>query len=106
MACLTLAPVALAAGATLPDDAAAQWSLAYIVIFPSLGAYLLWNLALRSTSPAAAGNYLNLMVVFTAALTLLLGMPVTVPQVLGGILVISGVLLTGLRRRSAQAVTA
>jgi hypothetical protein len=36
----------------------------------------------------------------------LLGMPVTVPQVLGGILLTSGVLLSGLRRRSAQPVTA
>ncbi|WP_457974292.1 DMT family transporter [Arthrobacter sp. D1-17] len=106
MASLTLAPAALAAGAALPDNAGAGWSLAYIVIFPSLGAYLLWNLALRSTSPATAGNYLNLMVVFTAAISLLLGMPVTVPQVLGGILVISGVLLTGLRRRSTQPVAA
>jgi drug/metabolite transporter (DMT)-like permease len=103
MACLTLAPVAVAAGATLPDDAAAGWSLAYIVIFPSLGAYLLWNVALKSTSPAAAGNYLNLIVVFTAAITLLLGIPVTVPQILGGTLVVSGVLLTGLRRRPDEA---
>lgn len=106
MAGLTLAPVALAAGAALPDDAAGGWSLAYIVVFPSLGAYLLWNLALRSTSPATAGNYLNLMVVFTAAITLLLGRPVTVPQLLGGVLVISGVLLTGLRRRSREPVIA
>lgn len=77
MATISLAPVALAAGAGLPDTAAGAWSLAYVALFPSFGAFLLWNLALKPTTPAAAGNYLNLMVVLTAVITLLLGMPVT-----------------------------
>lgn len=79
---------------------------AYVALFPSFGAFLLWNLALKSTTSAAAGNYLNLMVVFTAVITLLLGMPVTTPQILGGLLVISGVLLTGMKRRTRQPVMA
>jgi drug/metabolite transporter (DMT)-like permease len=67
--------------------------LAYIAIFPSLGAYLCWNMALKTTPPGTAGNYLNLMVVFTAAITLVQGISVSLPQVLGGLLVIAGVLL-------------
>lgn len=98
MAALVLAPVALAAGAGLPATASGNWSLAYIAVFPSLGSYLLWNLALKRTSAANAGNYLNLIAVFTAVITVLLGQPITVPQVLGGVLVISGVLLTGAGR--------
>ncbi|MDQ0677593.1 drug/metabolite transporter (DMT)-like permease [Arthrobacter pascens] len=99
MAVVLLAPVALVSGVRLPATAAEGWSVAFIALFPSLGAYLLWNLALKTTTAANAGNYLNLIVVFTAVITLLLGNPITVPQILGGILVISGVLLTGLRKR-------
>jgi drug/metabolite transporter (DMT)-like permease len=106
MATISLAPIALAAGAGLPGTAAGAWSLAYVALFPSFGAYLLWNLALKSTAPAVAGNYLNLIVVFTALITLLLGIPVTAPQILGGLLVISGVLLTGMKRRTRQPATA
>jgi drug/metabolite transporter (DMT)-like permease len=98
MAVMLLAPVALASGVRLPATAAEGWSVAFIALFPSLGAYVLWNLALKTTTAANAGNYLNLIVVFTAVITLLLGNPITIPQILGGILVISGVLLTGLRR--------
>lgn len=106
MATISLTPIALAAGAGLPDTAAGAWSLAYVALFPSFGAYLLWNLALKSTAPAVAGNYLNLIVVFTAVITLLLGVPVTAPQILGGLLVISGVLLAGMKRRTRQPATA
>ena len=69
------------------------------MVFPSLGAYLLWNLALKTTPPGTAGNYLNLMVVFTAVITVALGTPLTLVQIVGGVLVIAGVLLTGMRGR-------
>lgn len=97
MATVILAPVAVATGAHLPETAAGSWSLAYIAVFPSLGAYLLWNLALKMTAPGTAGNYLNLMVVFTAAITFLLGRTISMPQILGGLLVVGGVLLTSAR---------
>lgn len=99
MAAVMLSPFALAAGAAFPATATERWSLAFVALFPSLGSYLLWNLALKTTSAASAGNYLNLIAVFTAIITLLMGRPVTLPQVLGGLLVISGVLLTSARRR-------
>ncbi|MBT2532037.1 DMT family transporter [Arthrobacter sp. ISL-48] len=99
MAVVVLGPVAVASGVRFPATAAEGWSLAYIALFPSVGAYLLWNLALKTTTAANAGNYLNLIAVFTAVVTLLLGKSITVPQILGGILVITGVLLTGFRKR-------
>lgn len=49
---------------------------------------------MERTTAANAGNYLNLIAVFTAVITVLLGQPITVAQVVGGVLVISGVLLT------------
>ncbi len=97
IATVMLAPFALAMNVQLPDTAAEAWSLAYIAVFPSLGAYLLWNLALKTTPPGTAGNYLNLMVVFTAIITVLLGTPLTLVQIVGGLMVIGGVLLTGIK---------
>ena len=70
------------------------------MVFPSLGAYLLWNLALKTTAPGTAGNYLNLIVVFTAVITVVLGTPLTIVQIAGGLLVIAGVLLTGTKGRA------
>jgi drug/metabolite transporter (DMT)-like permease len=100
MAAVTLAPFALALNVQFPDTPAEGWSMAYIAVFPSLGAYLLWNLALKSIPPGTAGNYLNLMVVFTAIITVALGTPLTLVQVLGGTLVVAGVLLTGTKGRA------
>jgi len=97
MATVTLAPFALAMHVQFPDTPAEGWSLAYIAVFPSLGAYLFWNLALKTTPPGTAGNYLNLMVVFTAIITVALGSPLTIVQIAGGIMVVAGVLLTGLK---------
>lgn len=102
MATVLLGPVALAAGAGFPATAAEGWSIAYIAAFPSLGAYLCWNLALKTTAPATAGNYLNLIVVFTAAITVIMGIPVSLPQIVGGMLVIAGVLLAGRPRKPAE----
>jgi len=102
MAAVALSPLALVSGAGLPETPAEGWSLAFIALFPSLGSYLLWNLALKRTTAANAGNYLNLIAVFTALITVILGQPITVPQVVGGVLVISGVLLTSAGGRTPQ----
>lgn len=100
VAAVALAPFALAMDVQFPDTPAEGWSLAYIALFPSLGAYLFWNLALQTTPPGTAGNYLNLMVVFTAIITVALGTPLTLVQVLGGLMVVAGVLLTGTRGKA------
>jgi drug/metabolite transporter (DMT)-like permease len=102
MAAVILLPIAAATGAGLPATAPERWSLAFIAVFPSLGSYLLWNLALKRTTAANAGNYLNLIAVFTAIITVVLGQPITVAQVLGGVLVISGVLLTSAGGKAPQ----
>ncbi len=103
IATVMLAPFALAMNVQFPDTAAEGWSMAYIALFPSLGSYLLWNLALKTTPPGTAGNYLNLMVVFTAIITVLLGTPLTLVQIVGGLLVIAGVLLTGIKGQARSA---
>ncbi|WP_427130154.1 DMT family transporter [Pseudarthrobacter sp. S9] len=104
MATVTLAPFALAMHVRFPETAVEGWSLAYIAVFPSLGAYLLWNLALKSTAPGTAGNYLNLIVVFTAVITVATGTPLTAVQIVGGVLVVAGVLLTGMKGQARLGV--
>jgi drug/metabolite transporter (DMT)-like permease len=103
---LALTPVAAVHGIDLPQSAGTAWSLAYIAVFPSLLSYLLWNRALQTIQPAKAGVFLNLITVFAAILTLLMGQALTLAQVLGGTIVIAGVVLANkeaFTRRPIQA---
>lgn len=88
-----LTPIAAVQGIDLPQTAGGLWSLAYIAVFPSLLSYVLWNRALQTIEPAKAGVFLNLITVFTAVLTILMGQPLTLAQVIGGTIVIAGVAL-------------
>ena len=88
-------------GLQLPTDAGGWGSVLYIVLFPSIGSYLCWNLAVERVSPGVAGTSMNLVTVFTLAIAALLGRPPTLVQLLGGALVIGGVLLaSGVRARA------
>jgi drug/metabolite transporter (DMT)-like permease len=78
-------------GPTLPVDAPGWWALAYIVVFPSVLSYLLWNRALTVIPPGRAGVFLNLLTVFTAVLTVLTGQAITLPQILGGLVILAGI---------------
>jgi drug/metabolite transporter (DMT)-like permease len=90
-----LTPISLATGGpVLPATAEAITSLAFIAVFPSVLSYLLWNRALTVFPAGSAGVFLNLITVFTAAITILAGHPYTAAQVLGGLIVIAGVVLT------------
>lgn len=91
---LVMTPYALYEGITLPSTSAGIWSLAYIAIFPSAVAYALWNFGTRSIEPGMAGQFLNLVVPFTAVLTLLLGGSVSVVDIIGGVMIVAGVYLT------------
>jgi drug/metabolite transporter (DMT)-like permease len=66
----------------------------YIVIFPSVGSFIFWNLAVREVGASKAGIFLNLMPVFAALISVLLGEQLTAAQGLGGLLVFCGVYLT------------
>jgi drug/metabolite transporter (DMT)-like permease len=88
-----LTPVAAVQGIDLPQSASSLWSVAFIAVFPSLLSYVLWNRALQTIEPAKAGVFLNLITVFAAVLTLLMGQPLALAQVIGGTIVIAGVAL-------------
>jgi drug/metabolite transporter (DMT)-like permease len=91
---LAMTPLALATGVRLPAGRDEMLSLGYIAVFPSVASYVLWNSALTAIDAGKAGVYLNLITVFTALASVAMGEPITAPQVVGGALVLTGVLLT------------
>ncbi|SMP61528.1 DMT family transporter [Anoxynatronum buryatiense] len=68
--------------------------IVYIFLFPSVGSFIFWNVALREINAGKAGIFLNLIPVFTAGINLMLGVPVTLVQLTGGLLVFIGVYTT------------
>ncbi|WP_108250710.1 DMT family transporter [Planctomonas deserti] len=94
-----LAPVALGTGAQWPDRGDTVAALLFIAVFPSIGAYALWNLALTRIPPGRAGLFLNLITVFTVLISVLMGSRLTGTDIVGGLLVFAGVGLSSLRRR-------
>jgi drug/metabolite transporter (DMT)-like permease len=67
--------------------------ISYICLFPSVLSFLFWNIAVKKVGPSYAGVYLNLIAVFTAAITFLLGENISASQLIGGIIVLFGVYL-------------
>src|SRR5665647_900063 len=106
IAAVLLAPVAVLTGASWPSESSTVWALLFIAAFPSIGAYALWNGALKSIPPGHAGLYLNLITVFTVIIAVTMGSQLTLPQILGGLLVFGGVALSALRGRRAATVGA
>jgi drug/metabolite transporter (DMT)-like permease len=93
---VVMTPFAAVSGVTWPTEAAPLSALLYIGLLPSVGSYVLWNLALRDTKASVAGIYLNLITVFTVAAALALGETVPASELIGGAVVIVGVVLTSI----------
>lgn len=109
-AVVVLGPVAVATGGPhLPTATGPLVALIFIGVFPSVLSYLLWNKALTAIPPAQAGISLNLITVFTVIISVALGRPLTWAQVIGGVAVLGGVLLTaapgGLKAGSSRAIS-
>ena len=97
MSAIMLTPVVLLVGApglAAGPSAAAWWGLAWIIVFPSALAYLFWNIAVGTLGASKTGVFLNLLPVFTAGIALLFGDVITIGQLVGGAIVLSGVYLT------------
>ncbi|MDT3425769.1 drug/metabolite transporter (DMT)-like permease [Paenibacillus forsythiae] len=103
MGLLLILPFFLASGIQLPLSPKATMGILYIGIFPSVGSFIFWNASIREIGASRAGIYLNLITVFTAILSMLLGNPVTLAQVLGGLLVFAGVYITGKKTKGPEA---
>ncbi|MNO13573.1 aromatic amino acid exporter [compost metagenome] len=97
LALILIFPFVLTSGIPFPLSKEATIGILYIGIFPSVGSFIFWNASIREIGASRAGIYLNLITVFTAIISILLGKPITLPQVLGGLLVFAGVYLTSVR---------
>jgi drug/metabolite transporter (DMT)-like permease len=63
----------------------------YMWIFPSVCSFVFWNIAVKKVGPSQAGIYLNLITVFTAIISIMIGENITSSQIIGGLLVLTGV---------------
>lgn len=99
-AVVTMLPLIAFTGVSLPSTTGGALGLAYIVVFPSMAGYALWNIGASRVGPARAGIFLNLLPVFTVLIALAFGATLEVPALVGGAVVIVGVWLTLHVRRS------
>ncbi|WP_169818534.1 DMT family transporter [Domibacillus iocasae] len=78
-----------------------EWiALLYLGIFPSIFSFLLWNRAIALIGPSRSSIFMNLTPVFAALIAFfVLGEVITVPQILGGILVFIGVFYSSIKKK-------
>ncbi|KZL90553.1 DMT family transporter [Clostridium magnum] len=92
---IIMAPFALYEGINIANiTPIAVTGILYMIIFPSIGSFILWNMAIQEIGASKAGIFLNFIPIFTAIISWILGEKVTAAQVCGGILVFIGVYLT------------
>lgn len=76
-------------------------SILYLGIFSSAICYILYNKVLKVLSGVQVGNFMNFDPVVGAVIAIIfLGERITVWQVAGGVLVLAGVMLTSMKKRS------
>jgi drug/metabolite transporter (DMT)-like permease len=99
-----LLPILLLQGAArFNATPATLGALAYIAVFASLIAFLLWSYGVDQIGAAQAGQFVNLMPVFGALLAvLLLGERIAGSQVVGAAFVFGGMVLVQRRHRAAR----
>ncbi len=94
-AMVLLAPFAFSQGFPLTElSPLALSGIVYFVLFPSVGSFIFWNIAVREIGASQSGIFLNLIPVFTAIISILVGEMITIIQVVGGLFVFIGVYLT------------
>ncbi|KQX48612.1 DMT family transporter [Paenibacillus sp. Root444D2] len=78
----------------------------YLGLFPSIGSFLFWNQGIKELGPSKASITMNLMPIFTAIISLMVGQELLVSQIVGGVIVIVGMLLSAnLMDRARGAIT-
>jgi drug/metabolite transporter (DMT)-like permease len=98
-AVLMLAPFALAQGIEITRlGPLAITGILYMAVFSSACSFVFWNMSVQEVGASKAGVFLNLIPVFTAIISSLLGERITGAQGLGGLLVLFGIYLTSGRQ--------
>lgn len=95
IAVLLMAPFAVSQGINFAAiKPLALGGILYIILFPSVCSFVFWNLSVKAIGTSKCGVFLNLIPVFTAIISVILGERITLAQVLGGLSVFIGVYLT------------
>ncbi len=95
IAVLLMAPFAVSQGINFAAiKPLALGGILYIILFPSVCSFVFWNLSVKAIGASKCGVFLNLIPVFTAIISVILGERITLAQVLGGLSVFIGVYLT------------
>lgn len=69
-------------------------AIVFMAIFGSVLAYLFWNYGIANLGAEQTAVYFNLVPVFTVVISISTGQPVSLLQIIGGLLVIFGVLIS------------
>jgi drug/metabolite transporter (DMT)-like permease len=102
-AVLMVIGTALISPSELRVPPASAWlSLLFMGVIGSGLAYLWWNLAVLKIGAARAVSFLNLVAVFTAAIGVALGETISLAELLGAALVVSGVALATANGNAGQ----
>jgi drug/metabolite transporter (DMT)-like permease len=78
----------------------------YMGVFPSVGSFIFWNQGVKILGASKAGITMNLIPVFTAIISVILGHALEMSQMLGGLLTIAGMLLIALKRKQVSQISA
>lgn len=78
----------------------------YLGVFPSVGSQIFWNYGIKALGASKTGITMNLIPVFTAIISVILGQSLVLSQVAGGLLTIAGMLLTSVKGRPRSSGTA
>lgn len=76
------------------------YGILYIGVFASVCAFILWNISVRTVGAGTANLTINLIPVYAAVMTLLLGEEISATQLWGGAIVIIGLLLTSQKQKN------
>jgi drug/metabolite transporter (DMT)-like permease len=78
----------------------------YMGVFPSVGSFLFWNQGVKILGASKAGITMNLIPIFTAIISVILGHALEMSQMLGGVMTIAGMLLIAIKRKRISEISA
>lgn len=94
--CPFMAAEAFSPGYRFPDSKTI-WIILYIAVIPTLTGYLLWNRSVEHIGAARAGIvYYSLPLFSSLEAVILLHETISMPQIVGGLLIVGGILLSSL----------
>ncbi|WP_435164916.1 DMT family transporter [Paenibacillus glycanilyticus] len=71
----------------------------YLGVFPAVGSFIFWNQGVKVLGAGKAGITMNLIPVFTAIISFILGQGLVISQVVGGLITIAGMIFTSIKQK-------